>query len=231
MIETIALSKTFGTRRALDGVSFTVPTGESVAIVGPNGAGKTTLLRCLATLMRPTAGSVRIDGLDISRSADAIRGHIGFLSDSALVYGDLTADQNLRFFARLYGLADGAARADALLAKVGLASRRHDQVRAFSRGMRQRLELARALLHRPSILLLDEPYSGLDSRASEMLTTVLRDEIGHATTVLHATHNLAQALSLAGRVLVLARGQIVLDGPTAGLDPATFAAVFDRAIG
>ncbi len=147
--------------------------GEYVTLVGPNGAGKTTLLRILATLIRPTSGTVRIAGMDVARAGPEIRRYIGFLSHRTLLYEDLTAEQNLRFYARLYGIPDASARMDELLQRVGLADRRHDLVRTFSRGMQQRLAVARALIHCPSILLLDEPYTGLGPDAAGALQSLL----------------------------------------------------------
>jgi len=228
MIEASDLTKSFGHRAALKGVDLTVSAGESVTLVGPNGAGKTTLLRILATLTRPTSGAIRIAGLDPAKSGEQVRRRIGFLSHRTLLYDDLTAEQNLRFYARMYDLGDASTRIDGLLERVGLTARRNDLVRTFSRGMQQRLAVARAVLHRPQALLLDEPYAGLDPQATQMLTELLPALTEEGCAIILTAHNLAQGLALGERVVVLARGQVVHDRPRAEVDPATFAAVYRR---
>jgi len=230
MIEIRNLVKSFGPRVALAGVDLSVKTGEFVTLVGPNGAGKTTLLRVLATLTRPTGGVVLIAGLDPTRSGNDVRLRIGFLSHRTLLYEDLSAEQNLRFYARMYDFDKAPTRIAELLERVGLAARRYDLVRTLSRGMQQRLAIARAVLHRPQVLLLDEPYTGLDSQAAQVLTDLLANLVGEGCTVLLTTHNLAQGLAVSQRVVVLARGQVVHDAPRAEVDPATFATVYQRLI-
>lgn len=230
MIEVRRLVKSFGPRAALASVDLAVAVGEFVTLVGPNGAGKTTLLRILATLTRPTSGTVYIAGMDLARSGEDVRRKIGFLSHRTLLYDDLTAEQNLRFYARMYDLGESLARIQGLLERVGLAARRYDLVRTFSRGMQQRLAVARAVLHRPQVLLLDEPYTGLDSQAAQVLTDLLANLVGEGCTVLLTTHNLAQGLAVSQRVVVLARGQVVHDVPRAEVDHATFATVYQRLI-
>ena len=222
MIEICDLSKSFGPRAALAGVDLSIESGEFVTLMGPNGAGKTTLLRILATLARPTSGTVRIAGLDPTRDGITVRQRIGFLSHRTLLYEDLTAEQNLRFYARMYGLDDGPACVQDLLHRVGLATRRHDLVRTFSRGMQQRLALARAVLHRPQVLLLDEPYTGLDPLAAEALTGLLAELTGEGCTTLLTTHDLGRGLEVGGRVVVLARGRLVYDERREAISPATF---------
>jgi heme exporter protein A len=222
MIEVSNLSKSFGPRVALAGVDLSIGAGEFVTLMGPNGAGKTTLLRILATLARPTSGTVRIAGLDPARDGTKVRQRIGFLSHRTLLYEDLTAGQNLRFYARMYGLDDGPARVQDLLQRVGLATRHHDLVRTFSRGMQQRLALARAVLHRPQVLLLDEPYTGLDPLAAQALTGLLAELTGEGCTTLLTTHDLGRGLEVGRRVVVLARGRLVYDERREGISPATF---------
>jgi heme exporter protein A len=173
MIELRKLTKAFGSNYALRGVSLRVMPGESLVIFGPNGAGKSTLIRILSSLSRPTSGTVRIGGLDLASHADGIRRHLGVVSHAPLLYDSLTAEENLRFFAGLYGMPHPEPRIAAMLAQVGLTSRRADLVRTFSRGMVQRLAIARALLHDPQVLLLDEPDTGLDPQAAEMLHDLL----------------------------------------------------------
>ena len=208
MIRVEGLTKSFDGCLALRGLDLDVAEGECVAIVGPNGAGKTTLLRIIAGLSRPTRGSVHVAGLDLARAADPIRRRVGFLSHRPLLYGDLSAEENLRFYGSMYDVANLDVRIGELLAQVGLASRRHDLVRAYSRGMRQRLAIARALLHNPPVLLLDEPYTGLDQQATEMLNALLRKVGPTSRTVLLTTHNLEQGLRLSRRSAILVNGQI-----------------------
>jgi len=226
VIEAHGLTKSFGPRTALAGVDLSVAEGEFVTVVGPNGAGKTTLLRILATLTRPTSGTVRIAGLDPAQAGDEVRRRIGFLSHRTLLYGDLTAEQNLRFYARMYDLDDSAARIDELLARVGLAGRRHDLVRTFSRGMQQRLAVARAVLHRPQVLLLDEPYTGLDPQAAQVLTDLLTELAGEGCTILLTTHNLERGLAVGRRVVVLSRGRVVYDECREAIDPGSFPEIY-----
>ena len=173
MIEVRGLVKSFGSKVALEGVDLDVAEGEFLTLVGPNGAGKTTLIRILATLTRPTEGSVRVAGYDLAGQGTGIRRRIGLASHQTLLYGDLSAEENLRFYGRMYEVPDLEERITALLQRVGLEHRRHDLVRTFSRGMQQRLSIARALLHDPAILLLDEPYTGLDQQAAEVLREIV----------------------------------------------------------
>ena len=222
MIQVHELVKSFGHRTALAGVNLSVKAGERVTLVGPNGAGKTTLLRILATLSRPTSGTVHVAGLDTDKAGDDVRRRIGFLSHRTLLYGDLTAEQNLRFYTRMYNLTDGPTRIAELLDYVGLADRRRDLVRMFSRGMQQRLSVARAVLHRPQVLLLDEAYTGLDPDAVQILTNLVTDLAETGCAVLMTTHNLERGLAAGDRVMVLAQGRIVYDEERDAIDPATF---------
>ncbi len=213
MIQVRRLVKRFGLRVVLRGVDLEVQAGEFVALLGPNGAGKTTLLRILATLSRPNQGDVRLAGYRLPGQAAAARRYLGLVSHQPLLYGDLTAEQNLRFYARLYGVPRAAERIAALLERVGLAARRRDPVRTFSRGMQQRLAIARALLHDPRILLLDEPYTGLDQDAAARLDDLLRRIAAEGRTVLMASHNLPRVAALASRFVVLTRGRIAASVP------------------
>ncbi|MBI3287296.1 MAG: ABC transporter ATP-binding protein, partial [Chloroflexi bacterium] len=161
-VEVRGLSKYYGPRPALRGVDLRIERGEFMTLFGPNGAGKTTLLRILATLSRPSAGTAHIGGLDLRSQGPRFRREIGLVAHEPLLYGTLSVAENLHFFGRLYRVPELEARAREVMEQVGLAHRRHDAVRTLSRGMQQRLSIARALLHRPSLLLLDEPYAGLD---------------------------------------------------------------------
>jgi heme exporter protein A len=221
-IEIRGLRKSFGPRTALAGVDLSIAAGEFAALVGPNGAGKTTLLRILATLARPSSGTVHVAGLDLVTGGIEVRRRVGFLSHRTLLYDDLTAEQNLVFYARMYDLEDGPARIDGLLRRVGLSARRRDLVRTFSRGMQQRLAVARAVLHRPELLLLDEPYTGLDPVACQLLTALLAELAGEGCTILLTTHDLARGLDVGQRLIVLAHGAVVHDVPRASVDLAYF---------
>jgi heme exporter protein A len=211
------LTKSFGPRTALAGVDLEIGRGEFVTLVGPNGAGKTTLLRVLGTLSRPTSGTVTIGGLDPSRHGEQVRRRIGFLSHRTLLYDDLTAEQNLRFYARMYDLPRDSRRVDSLLERLGLGARRNDLVQTYSRGMKQRLSVARAVLHSPQVLLLDEPYTGLDPLAVDTLTALLQELAGQGCTVLLTTHRLDRGPNAGDRVLILHQGRIVDDRPGATL--------------
>jgi heme exporter protein A len=225
-IEVRKLTKAFGHQVALRGVDLDVAEGEFLTLFGPNGAGKTTLIRIVSSLMRPTAGTVRVQGEDLGKTATSLRRQIGLISHNPLLYGDLTPDENLRFFARMYDLPDGAARIDATLEQVGLASRRHDPVRTFSRGMIQRLAIARAILHDPAIMLLDEPYTGLDLQAADMLRAVLQELAASNRTVILTTHNLEQGLEMCDRATILNRGKVVWEGLRQGLDLASMREIY-----
>ncbi|PKO20346.1 MAG: sodium ABC transporter ATP-binding protein [Chloroflexi bacterium HGW-Chloroflexi-1] len=237
MIDLRKLTKAFGSKVALRGVDLRVTVGESLVIFGPNGAGKTTLIRILSSLSRPTGGSVRIGGLDLRTHADGIRRHLGVVSHAPLLYDSLTAEENLRFFGRLYSLPDPEPRITALLERVGLAGRRGDLVRTFSRGMVQRLAIARALLHDPAVLLLDEPDTGLDPQAAEMLHGLLAElsgrsgESANQRTIVTVTHSIERGLAIADRVIILANGRIVFDADAQGMTAAEFRPLYDRYVG
>ena len=224
MIEVRNLQKTFGARAALAGVDLCVNQGELLVVVGPNGAGKTTLQRILATLSRPTGGSVSLAGYDPVADGAEVRRRIGFVSHQSLLYDDLSGRENLLFYGRMYGVANLDRRADSLLGRVGLAERQRDLVRTYSRGMRQRLAIARALLHDPPVLLLDEPYAGLDPEAVEMLDAVMKEAAdaldGGRRTILMTTHDLADGLRHSDRLALLVAGKILCEarGEGGGLD-------------
>ena len=230
MIEVSGLVKSFGSKIALGGVDLDVAEGEFLTLVGPNGAGKTTLIRILATLTRPTRGSVRIAGCDLVRQGTEARRRIGLASHQTLLYGDLSAEENLRFYGRMYDVPELDERITALLRRVDLDHRRHDLVRTFSRGMQQRLSLARALLHDPAILLLDEPYTGLDQYAAEVLREVLVTLGGQSRTVLMTTHNLERGLELCDRAAILVNGQIVHQADKCDLDITSFREAYRRCL-
>ncbi|RLC98640.1 MAG: heme ABC exporter ATP-binding protein CcmA [Chloroflexi bacterium] len=229
MIRVRGLEKTFGNTVALCGVDLDVAGGEFLIVVGPNGAGKTTLIRVLATLSRPTAGEVRIGGLDTVHDAVAIRRRLGMVSHQPLLYEDLTAAENLAFYGRMYDVPNLPRRIKELLDQVGLIARGDDAVRTFSRGMQQRLAIARALLHDPPLLLMDEPFTGLDQQAAAMLSRVL-ESVGTsgARTVVMTTHDLERGLAMGDRLVILARGQIVYQARRDELDAARLGDTYRR---
>ena len=216
--ETLALDsrgieKKFGYSFAVRNVTLQLKRGEFVVLFGSNGAGKTTFLKVAATLMRPTKGNLSVEGFDIHTQAEQARRHIGFLSHNTFVYRDLSALENLKFFCRLYGIAADEDRLLGILDRVELKRRANDTVRSFSRGMQQRVGIARALLHDPSVILLDEPYTGLDAKAAETLNSLLDDAVTAGKTVVLTSHDLNQGLRAATRAVILDKGLVVHDGP------------------
>jgi heme exporter protein A len=208
MIEVKKLVKRFGLKTILRGLDFSVESGEFVALLGPNGAGKTTFLRVLATLSRPSMGHVKVAGHHLPNDAAQVRAKLGVVSHLPLLYPDLTAEENLRFYGRMYGIGNMEARISEVLEMVGLEHRRKDLIRTFSRGMQQRLAIGRAVIHDPEVMLFDEPYTGLDQDASEMLDEVLRSVAAEGRTVVMTSHDLARAEDLATRFDILSRGVI-----------------------
>jgi heme exporter protein A len=225
-IEARGLGKTFAAVRALEAVDLCIGEGESVALLGPNGAGKTTLVRLLTLGLAPSHGSLRIAGLDPRTADRRIRGMLGLIAHASFLYDDLTARENLEFFARLYGVERPAARAAELLESVELSHRADDPLGTLSRGMQQRVSIARALVHDPPILFLDEPFTGLDVQAAQALRTKLAALRGERRTLFLVTHHLAQGLELADRWIILAHGRIVAQGRSAGTDAAGFEALY-----
>ena len=231
MIQVSGLVKQFGPFVALREVDFRVEPGEFVSLMGPNGAGKTTLLRILSTLSRPTRGTVTIAGHTLPKGADKARRHIGFLSHQPLLYGELSAEENLRFFARMYDVNGAERHIDALIDQVGLAERRHDRVRTFSRGMQQRLSIARVLLHDPRVVLLDEPFTGLDPDASDQLSATLRRLQDGQRAVVMTTHDLDRGLALSDRALLIARGRLAYTANRDELAASNFRETYSRVTG
>lgn len=209
-IATEGLTRSFGRTRALTKVDLEVPWGTALALFGPNGAGKSTLLRILATLTTPDAGSVHVAGIDLRANAARARASIGYVGHQPLLYHDLSAVENLRFYANLYGMVDANPRIAELLADMGLADQVDQRVGFFSNGMQKRLAIARALLHRPSVLLLDEPEAGLDEAGLCLLTQVVRGVTEAGAAVVVSTHDVQHGLELADQVAVLTAGRLVL---------------------
>lgn len=229
MILVKKLVKRFGPLTVLRGLDFEVQSGEFVALLGPNGAGKTTLLRILATLSRPTSGLVRVGPYQLPGGGASLRAELGVVSHQPLLYGDLTAEENLRFYGKLYSV--GISRIQEVLELVGLGSRKDDLVRTFSRGMQQRLTIGRAILHDPRILLLDEPHTGLDQEAGEILDNVLRSVALEGRTVVMTSHDLVRAAGLASRVDLLSKGKISASLSTDELSSSDLVDFYRSALG
>ena len=227
-VQIVDVSRHFGRRRALSRVSFTAGSGDIIGLLGPNGAGKSTLIGVLATLAAPTSGEVRYGGHDAAELGAALRARIGLLAHELFLYPELSARQNLTFFAQLYGL-DAAALVPAALERAGLADRADDDVSRFSRGMRQRLALERALLHQPRLVLFDEPFTGLDDRAVSLVSERLRSIAAGGAIVVLATHDLEVADGLVTRAVVIKAGRLVSDEPAASGLRARYRAVVGSA--
>lgn len=217
-----SLTKRFGRLTALKSVSFTLAEGDVLVVFGRNGAGKSTLLNIIATLVKSFEGSVTLFGRNLRDSDESTRRLIGYISHDSYLYADLTAFENLLFYARLYGVADPRRAADSMLLRLQLESRSHTAVRELSRGMKQRLSLGRSFLHGPKILLLDEPYTGLDETACFTLNQMLSDFVAAGGSVLMATHDVERAFPLSSRVSILERGSIAYEARTADTDAAAF---------
>lgn len=229
-IKTKKLSKVFGNRRAVDNVSIEVPRGAFLSIFGPNGAGKTTLLRMLSTLSRATSGEATLMGVDLKDEPDKARDHIGLISHNSMLYPDLTAEQNLLIYARLYGVENPEARVLELLEAVELKHRRLDVVRTFSRGMTQRLSIARALIHDPDVVFLDEPYSGLDPHAVEIFDELIGQQREGRTFVM-VSHDLQKGFAMCTHALVLAKGKVVAFDEKGAFDFDEFSALYRSTVG
>jgi ABC-type multidrug transport system ATPase subunit len=222
------LSKRFGPVTALEGVDLDVGAGTTLAVLGPNGAGKSTLLRLFAGLARPTSGSLRVGSEPQGRPA--ARGRVGYVGHATFLYPALTARENLIFAGRLYGVVDPGARADVLLAEQGLGSVGHRPAGGFSRGMAQRLAIARGLVHDPAVVLLDEPFAGLDRSSAARLGERLRRLRDEGRTLVLVTHELAVASALADSAIVLARGRVVHRAEGASLSAAALDVAYLAAV-
>jgi heme exporter protein A len=223
-IEIEGLTRRFGEREALAGISVRLDYGQTLAVLGRNGAGKTTLLRVLATLLLPHGGSVRVLGSELPREAHVLRSRVGMLGHETLLYRDLTARENLTFYARLYAIPDPDDRISELLETVGMARRADEPILNLSRGMAQRIAVCRAVLHRPELLLLDEPHAHLDPEASALVEPLIGRDSG--ATRLLVSHDPERAVAEADRVLGLRDGRVAVDASPAEAGPGAFAAVY-----
>ena len=228
-VEVKNLSKYFGRRKVLDNISFDLERGGFLSLFGPNGAGKTTLVKIIATLIAPSDGTVSVSGLDPAKNSAAIRAKIGLISHSPLLYLDLNAEENLKFYGTMYGVERLNERIDELLEQVELDHRRRDLVRTFSKGMTQRLAIARALLHKPSVLFLDEPHTGLDPHAVDILESLL-DSIKQDHTFVMITHNIDRGIALCSKAMILYNGRIVFYQDKDELDIEMFKSVYHQRV-
>lgn len=229
-IETKKLTKVFGDHKALDKVSIEVPEGAFLSIFGPNGAGKTTLVRTLATLSRATSGTALVAGFDAKEEPDKVREHIGLISHNPMLYPDLTAMENLMFTAQLYGVVNAEECVRELLRAVELDHRRFDVVRTFSRGMTQRLSIARALMNDPDVVFLDEPYAGLDPHAVEIFDGLI-EQLRDGRTFIMVSHDLQKGFDVCTHALVLARGRVVSYAPKEDIDFEQFRQLYRETVG
>ena len=229
VLEATALARRFGGRRAVDSVDLSLDAGQCLALFGPNGAGKTTLLRLLAGLLKPTSGSARIAGVVLPGGAEA-RALVGLISHHSMLYGALSARENVTFAAALHGLREPREAAARALDAMRILDRADTPVRALSRGMQQRVSIARAMVHSPSVVLLDEPFSGLDDAGSAALTTMLGDLRREGATLVLVTHNIPEGLALATDVAVMRSGRLAHEQRREAIDPATFATWYREAV-
>ncbi|HEX3036858.1 MAG TPA: heme ABC exporter ATP-binding protein CcmA [Thermodesulfobacteriota bacterium] len=225
------VTKSFGNVQALRGVDLKVKIGEFLTVFGPNGAGKTTLIKLLATLTKPTSGNVTIANHDIKVEPDKVRAVLGVISHDPYLYENLSAIENIRFFASLYGISAVEERSIQVIKRVGLEGRMHDLVRTFSRGMKQRLAVARAVIHEPKILLLDEPYTGLDQHGSRIFTEMLGWLKAENRTVVMTTHDIAEGLEISNSVAILSGGKIAYQSDTDGVELSRFKEIYFEKVG
>lgn len=228
LLEVAGLGRSFGARRAVANVSFSLRAGECLALFGPNGAGKTTLLRVLAGLLKPSAGSAKVAGIPLPGGA-AARSRIGLVSHHTMLYDALSARENVSFAARLYGIRD-EARVDTALGRMSMIERADTSVRSLSRGMQQRVSIARAMVHSPQLVLADEPYNGLDDSGARALTSLLRELTAAGTAVIIVTHNLVEGLSLATHAAIMKSGSFVRFDEKASVDQSTYATAYREAL-
>ena len=231
MVHLKGVIKYFGTITALRGIDLELKRGCCLGIFGPNGAGKTTLLRILATLVRPSSGTVRIAGYDAVKEGEKIRPLLGVLSHRTFLYGHLTAYENLQFYGRMFGLKKLAERITEVLQVVDLATYAHQLVRTYSRGMQQRLAIARAILHYPKLLLLDEPYTGLDKNAVGRFHALIECLHANSCTVIMSTHDLHHGLDICDEIAIQCRGKIVYRGLSLETDVQKFEQLYSAYVG
>jgi heme exporter protein A len=222
VIDINSASKAFGAKRVLESVDFTMTRGQSVCLCGINGAGKSTLLRIIAGLLSPDKGTVCINGFDTKDEPEKTKAQLGVISHKSMVYSDLTVLENVDFFATLYGVKDKATRTEEILKDVGLFSYRYDKAGILSRGLLQRLAIVRALVHSPSLLIADEPFTGLDTIASKHLLFVLNKFTDKGGSIIMTTHNTNLGLQCCQRIVVLDKTKLIFDAKTSQIDSVSF---------
>ncbi len=225
------ITKTIGTKTILHNIDLHIQEGEFITVFGPNGAGKSTLLKILSLLMKPSTGTLTINGISANQESTRTRSQIGVISHQSFLYDNLTAYENLEFYGRMYQVDNLRDRIYEVLKEVGLEYSLNDPVRQFSRGMQQRLAIARATLHQPAILFLDEPYTGLDQQAIDILNGVLHNLNIKDRTVFMITHNFEQGLDLSDRVLIIKKGRLAYQGAAPGLTPSQMKEIYLNTVG
>jgi len=229
VVEASDLTRNFGPRRAVAGVSFALLPGECLALFGPNGAGKTTLLRVLAGLLKPTSGNARVSGIELPGGA-AARTRVGLISHHTMLYEALSPRENVAFAAGLYGIRDARDRVEDSLRRMAMLERADAPVRSLSRGMQQRVSIARAMVHSPQLVLADEPYSGLDESGARSLTALLEELRAAGTAIVIVTHNLVEGLSLATRAAVMKAGKFIRTDAADHIDRGSYAVTYREAL-
>ena len=230
IVEVAELTRDFGPRQAVAGVTFSLAPGECLALFGPNGAGKTTLLRVLAGLLKPTSGSARVSGIPLPGGPLA-RSRVGLISHHTMLYAALSPRENVSFSARLYGIRDARARVEDSLRRMSMLERADAPIRSLSRGMQQRVSIARAMVHSPQLVLADEPYSGLDESGARALTALLQELRSAGTAIIVVTHNFVEGLSLATHAAVMQRGKFVRYDAADRIDASSYATTYREALG
>jgi len=230
LIQFSKVNKKYGHIHAMRDVSVSFDKGEFISIFGPNGAGKSTFLKLLCTMTSPSSGDIMYEGTPLKKLKDDFRSRFGVISHQPFLYSELTAMENLRFYSKLYGVKNIDERIKELLNKVELYKRRNDKVRGYSRGMLQRLSITRALLHNPDIVVLDEPYTGLDTHASDILTKILVELFDAQRTILMVTHNIKQGYDASSRLAIIRRGQLVFDKKKSEIELDEFEHAYTEAV-
>src|SRR5256885_5486995 len=229
IVEVSELTRAFGSRKAVAGLTFSLAPGDCLAVFGPNGAGKTTLLRLLAGLLKPSSGSARLAGIPLPGGTLA-RSRVGLISHHTMLYEALSARENVSFAARLYGMRAADARVDDALRRMAMLERASTPVRSLSRGMQQRVSIARAMVHSPQLVLADEPYSGLDDSGARALTALLQELRAAGASIIIVTHNLVEGLSLATRAVVMQAGRFVRQDAADRIDASSYATTYREAL-
>jgi len=230
-IETHDVTKIYGTVPAIRDVNLAVAWGDSCTVFGPNGSGKSTLIRLLSSLTNTTSGHIKINNLDLAKNGYQLRRSVGVVTHQTFLYGGLTGYENLQFYGRMFSVSSLKDRIGTLVENLGIGNQIHHKVRALSQGMQKRISIARALLHDPSILLLDEPEASLDLQAQEILDAKLLEHRNNQGITIMTTHDLNRGLALGGQIVILAKGRIVYQEYSGNLDLHRFSETYDRAIG